>query len=280
MRAASAAGAVGAALAAAGTVPPRDARALLAQVLGVSRETLVAHPERPVDEAAWTRYAALVGRRAAGEPLAYLLGQQEFHGRPFAVGPAVLVPRPETELLVDVALEYLGQRRGARVLDLGTGCGCIAITLALELTAARITALDRSGAALSLARANGSRLGAQVTWLESDWYAALAGRPPGAPGFDAIVANPPYIAANDPHLAALHAEPAAALTDGGDGLGCLRTIIGLATEYLAPGGLLAVEHGYDQGAAVRALFHAAGLVRIETRRDAAGHPRVCLGFAG
>jgi release factor glutamine methyltransferase len=287
---------VGELLAAAG-LPVPEARALLAPVLGVQRESLIAYPERRVAPAAQARFEQEAARRRAGEPLAYLLGVREFYGREFEVGPAVLIPRPETELLVDLALAVIPasslprrqnasdfhQRHGVAVgaaaaaptvLDLGTGSGCLAITLALERPNARITAVEVSLAALALARANAQRLGAAVEFVEGNWYAPVTGR-----GFDAIVANPPYVASDDPHLAQgdLRYEPALALTDGADGLACLRRVLDGAAPHLVAGGWLGVEHGCDQGSAVRELFSAASFQCVTTVRDAAGLERVTHG---
>lgn len=249
-------------------LPSLDARLLLAEVLGVSRERLVAFPEQCVDADAAARFDALAVRGRQGEPLAYLLGRREFYGRTFKVSPAVLVPRPETELLVDLALEALRGHPAPRVLELGTGSGCIAVTLALARSDAEIVATDVSSAALAVARANAQALGASLRWVASDWYAALEGR------FDLIVSNPPYVAAGDPHLAALACEPIDALTDHADGLACLRRIVAGAPGHLRPGGWLLVEHGYDQGERVRRLLSDAGLRGVRTARDAAGHERV------
>jgi len=262
--------AVGALIAASG-LPALDARALMSYVLGVSRERLVAHPEQSVSAETAQRFDALAARRRGGEPLAYLLGVREFHGRDFHVGPGVLVPRPETELLVELALAAVREQQAPRVLDLGTGSGCIAITLALARPDARIVACDRAPAALAVASRNAQALGARVNLVEGDWYDGVDGR------FDLVVSNPPYIAAGDPHLAALSHEPLDALTDHGDGLSCLRRIAQDAPAHLHPTGWLMVEHGYDQGAAVRRLFEGAGLHDVRTHRDAAGHDRACAG---
>jgi release factor glutamine methyltransferase len=232
----------------------------------------VARPETVVAAADAAAFVALARRRAQGEPLAYLLGEKEFYGRPFAVTPDVLVPRPETELLVDLALERMRALERPRVLDLGTGSGCIAVTLALEHPAARLTATDAAAGALAIARRNAERLGAAVAFHCGDWYGAL---PVGAT-FDLIVSNPPYVAAGDPHLEDLRFEPMGALTAGPDGLACLAAIAAGAGGRLAPRGWLLVEHGYDQAAAVGALFARSGL-DAETRADSAGHPRVTLG---
>jgi len=252
-------------------LPVRETRALLAHAMNARREWLIAHPGASVDEVQQALFATLTERRARGEPIAYLLGTQEFYGRDFAVNPAVLIPRPETELLVEAALDALRDVRTPHILDLGTGSGCIAITLALERPDARVTAVDRWPTALEVARANADRLGARVSFVESDWFTKVDGR------FDAIVANPPYVPAGDPHLGALRDEPLAALSDHADGLAHLRTIVASASAYLAFDGWLVVEHGYDQGPAVRALFEAARLRDVTTLRDAAGHERACRG---
>ncbi len=258
-------------LLAAATLPRAEARLLLAASLGVSVESLIARPERAVEGAAAERFSTLVRRRAQGEPVAYLLGEKEFYGRRFAVSPAVLVPRPETELLVQLALQRLRGEPAPRLLDLGTGSGCIAITLALECPAAAVVAVDRSADALAVARANAQRLGATIELVAGDWYGAVGGR------FDLIVANPPYVAAADPHLADLRHEPRSALVAGADGLTDLRRIVAGAPARLKHGGSLAVEHGHDQGASVRDLFAQAGFTGIETHRDLAGIERVCTG---
>jgi len=252
-------------------LPPREKRALLAHALGVPRERLLAHPEAAVPPLALERFGRMARARAAGAPLAYLVGVQEFYGLPMQVTPAVLIPRPDTELLVEQALAVLPADGAARVLELGTGSGCIAIALALARPAWSVLATDRSVAALEVARANGERLGARVQWVAGDWFAPLRGR------FELIVSNPPYIAANDPHLAQLGYEPHEALSDGGDGLGALRHIVAGAGAQLERGGWLLLEHGYDQGAAVRALLRQHGYGRIATARDLAGRERVGAG---
>lgn len=246
-------------------IPASEARLLLGHVLGRNAAWLEAHRDDEV--AADSDYTALVARREAGEPMAYLIGVREFYGRDFVVSPDVLIPRPETELLVDVAKTKVGAGRTARVLDLGTGSGCLAVTLALELPQARVTAVDVSPAALGVARGNAQRFGAQVEFVESDWFAAL---PPQR--FELILANPPYVAAGDPHLAQgdLRFEPADALTDHADGLMGIRLIVAQAHDWLAEGGWLFLEHGYDQDTAVQALLAAAGFSQIEQHRDLAG----------
>jgi len=260
-------------LIAAGGLPGAEARALLAQVLGTSRERLVAHPELVVDDRAHRAFRGLAARRRSGEPMAYLLGAREFHGRSFRVTPAVLIPRPETELLVELALARIEARVRPALLELGTGSGCIAITLALQRPDARVTAIERSRAALAVARANATDLGATVDWIEANWYAQTA----AAAHFDLIVANPPYVRAGDPHLEALRHEPVEALVAGAGGLDDLRQIVAGAPARLRPGGWLAVEHGYDQAAPVAALFASAGFAQIGCHHDLQGHPRVTLG---
>lgn len=254
-------------------LPRAEARRLLAHALGTTIEALVARPERPIDADAQARFAALQSRRAQGEPLAYLVGEKEFFGRSFAVSPAVLVPRPETERLVEIALDRLARQPAPRVLDLGTGSGCIAITLALECPPAIVVAVDCSGEALQLARDNARRLGARVEFLLGDWFEPVRGR------FDLIVANPPYVAGADPHLDELRHEPPHALVGGADGLDQLRRIVAAAPAHLNSGGRLMVEHGQDQGKGARALFERAGFVEVATVRDLAGLDRVCVGTA-
>jgi len=255
-------------------LPASEARLLLGHVLGRPTAWLIAHDDAVLDKTVLLGFASLVARRAGGEPVAYLVGYREFFGRDFAVTPTVLIPRPETELLIELALAKVGAGDTARILDLGTGSGCIAITLALEIPQALVTATDASAAALVAAQRNAERYGAKVRLLQSDWYSALDGE-----CFDLIVANPPYIAAADPHLAAgdLRCEPLAALSSGEDGLDAVRRIIAATPAHLAAGGQLWLEHGYDQAAAVRELLVAAGLVDIEQHRDLAGIVRVSGG---
>lgn len=264
-------------LLAASALPERESRALLARQLNVAREHLIAHPDQVVSASDAAGFEQLALRRRANEPLAYLLGEREFYGRMFAVSPAVLIPRPETELLVDLALAHLaGCARSGRqphVVDLGTGSGCIAISLAIENPRAEIIATDASTAALTLARANAARLGADnVEFAAGDWYAAL----PADARFDLIVSNPPYVAAGDPHLADLRFEPALALIAEAGGLAALRTIIEGAPSHLSPGGWLLLEHGFEQGAAVRALLEERRWINIQTHFDPAGLERVTV----
>lgn len=256
------------------SIPVTEARLLLRHLLDCPAAWLEAHRDDELDAAVGERFVALAARRAAGEPVAYLVGSREFYGRDFAVGPAVLIPRPETELLVDLVKAALSGAAAPRILDLGTGSGCLAITLALELPQAKVVALDRSPEALAVARDNAERLGARVDFLESDWFAAVAGE-----HFDCIVANPPYIADGDPHLAEgdLRFEPAMALSCGPDGLDAIRHIVVAAQVHLNAGGRLLFEHGYDQAEAAGGLLAGAGLVDLEAHRDLAGIVRVSGG---
>lgn len=246
-----------------------DAQLLLAAELGRPRSWLLAHGDETLAPSQAQAFAARCAERAAGVPLAYLLGEKEFRGLTLKVDRNVLVPRPDTETLVDWALELLraAPPRPA-VLDLGTGSGAIALAIAQAHPQALVCATDVSPQALAIARANGERLGLAVEWLQGDWWSPLAGR-----RFDFALANPPYVAGDDPHLAALAHEPKLALTPGGDGLDALRAIVRGAARHLRPGGWLLLEHGHDQSEAVRALLHAAGLRHAATRKDLAGRPR-------
>ena len=251
-----------------------DARLLLQYATGCSHADLLARPETPVLASAYAQFAAWVERRAAGEPLAYLVGESEFRSRIFQVMPAVLIPRPETELLIDLAVDRLKGLKTPRIVDLGTGSGIVAISLALECPDAEVVAVDLSEAAISIARNNAGRLGARVEFRQGDWFAPLAGE-----RFDLIVSNPPYVAEGDPHLVlnGLPFEPRMALTDGiegGNGLACIREIVAGAPAFLKPGGGLMFEHGYDQGEASRNLLVAAGFKAAFTHPDLAGIDRV------
>lgn len=265
-------------LAAALDLAAREARLevhiLAARALGVNRAWLVAHDRDPLPDAQVEAVEALVGRRERGEPVAYILGEREFYGRTFRVTPDVLIPRPETEMLVDAALERLSRDRATRVLDLGTGSGCIAITLALECAAWTVEAVDRSPSALAVAAGNAKALGAGVRFLESDWFGALSGET-----FDLIVANPPYVPAQARELGEgdVRFEPVGALTAGETGLDDLDRIASAASRHLSPGGWLILEHGWNQGAAVRALLAHRRFDAIRTLRDLAGHERITLG---
>ena len=251
-----------------------EARSLLCHVLERPQAWLAAHADEALAEAAAARFAGLVLRRAEGVPFAYLVGRREFYGRTFAVTNEVLIPRPETELLVELAIVKLGGRNAPAILDLGAGSGCLAVTLALEIPTARVTAVEFSSAALFLARRNARELAAAVRLIESDWFSAVAEE-----GYDLIVANPPYIAENDPHLLQgdLRFEPPLALSSGSDGLAAIRLIVSEAMGHLLPGGWLLIEHGYDQAPAVAALLQAADFAEIEQHRDLAGILRVSGG---
>lgn len=250
-----------------------DALALFAHVSGKNHAWLIAHDRDEADPQLAAAFSALAARRRAGEPVAYLVGRREFYGRDFRVSPAVLIPRPETELLVELAQERAP--RQARVLDLGCGSGCIPVTLKLERPDLALTAVDISPDALAVATNNARQLGAEVRFIESDWLAALDGET-----FELIVSNPPYIEQHDPHLQQgdLRFEPRGALTDHSDGLRHLRTIIADARAHLAPGGWLLFEHGWDQGAASRELLQAAGFSAAQSWCDLAGHERISGGI--
>ncbi len=249
---------------------PLDNRVLLCHALGLSRVSLITQSERQLDAEQAARFAALVQRRVAGEPVAYIVGQREFFGLPFEVNGAVLIPRPDTELLVELTLDRLPPQ--GRVLDMGTGSGAIAVALAHTRRDATVTALDVSPDALAVARRNAAANSAQVNFLQSDWYAALQGQPP----FDVIASNPPYIASGDRHLSEgdLRYEPPSALTDHADGLSALRIIVAGAAAHLKPQGWLLMEHGYDQAAAVRDLLTVQGYSEVQSWTDLAGIERV------
>ncbi len=246
-----------------------EIRILVSHVMGLTRVQLITQSERVLSAAEAEQLTRLFQRRCDGEPIAYLTGEREFFGLSFAVTPAVLIPRPETELLVELALERLPQN--GLVLDLGTGSGAIPVAIALTRPDTRVSALDVSAAALEIARANALRHQVEIRYVESDWYAALS-----AEKFDVITANPPYIVAGDAHLAQgdLRFEPLSALTDHGDGLSALRTIIAGAEGFLKPGGWLLMEHGYDQAQAVRDLLGTTDMQHIQSWRDLAGIERV------
>ncbi len=255
-------------------IDPVDARALLREALGVSATHLAAHPDQRLTAPQRDRYLELVARRRAGEPVAYLTGEREFYSIAFKVTPAVLIPRPETEHLVEAALELIPADTTFRVLDLATGSGCVAVAIALQRSQARVTATDASPEALAVARENAARHGARIEFVESDWFAALASR-----RFDLIVSNPPYVAERDPCLAEgdLRFEPRAALVAGADGLSCIRLLVAQARTHLETGGGLLFEHGRDQAAECRALLVRAGYRTVGSRRDLAGIERVSGG---
>ena len=250
-----------------------DAQMLLLHVLGrapADRAWLLAHDGDTLPAAAMDQYAALCTRRAKGEPVAYLLGRKEFWGLPLSVDARVLDPRPDTETLVAWALEVLATRAAPRVADLGTGSGAIALALQHERPDAQVLAVDASAGALAVARANAGQLGLPVRFIQGNWLHGVDGP------FDAIVSNPPYIPAQDPHLAALTHEPLSALASGADGLEDIRTIVAQAPARLAPGGWLLLEHGWDQAEAVQTLLRDAGFDQVQSRHDLAGIAR-CSG---
>jgi release factor glutamine methyltransferase len=252
-----------------------DAELLLAAALGKPRSFLHTWPERIVSSEAALMFAGYLQRRRAGEPVAYILGHQGFWKLDLEVAPHTLIPRPETEMLVEAALELVPVFVPAEILDLGTGTGAIALALANDRPGWKATAVDRVPEAVELAERNRQRLhlnNAEV--LNSHWFSALEGR-----RFDLIISNPPYIADADPHLAAgdVRFEPSSALVAGSDGMDDLRTIISQAPSHLKEGGWLLLEHGYDQGAAVRDLLTRHGFERVQTRRDLGGHERISFG---
>jgi release factor glutamine methyltransferase len=258
--------------------PRLEAQALLAGCLKRPRSYLFAWPERILSTAQWRAFQALLQRRRDGEPLAYILGEREFWSLRLEVAPSTLIPRPETELLVELALQRGPAGATARVLELGTGSGAIAAALASERPGWGITATDNSHAALALAKRNFARLGlGNVRPLLGDWYAAL----PRGEHFDLILSNPPYVARDDPHLQQgdLPWEPRDALVAGPDGLDAIRVIGAGAPAHLAPGGWLLLEHGCEQGPAVRSILRDAGLCQVASERDLAGLERVSLGRA-
>ncbi len=248
-----------------------DAQWLLAHHLQCTRAWLLAHEDHGLAPEMARTIGEQLARRAAGEPLAYLLGEREFCGLKLQVSPAVLIPRPETELLVDWATQLLPTAPSAEVVDLGTGSGAIALALAARRPGLAVTATDASDSALAVARGNAQRLGFKIDFALGPWWAPLAGR-----RFGLALANPPYVAEGDPHLADLVHEPVSALTAGGQGLDELRRIVAGAAAHLQPGAWLLLEHGHDQGPAVREMLKAAGFFLAQTRTDLAGQDR-CSG---
>lgn len=253
-----------------------DAQRLVGQRLGRDRAWVLAHDDASLDADNGSALATLLARRAAGEPLAYLLGEREFHGLMLEVTPDVLVPRPDTETLVDWAIELLEGELGSvpspRVIDLGTGSGAIALAVKQACPRAEVHATDLSPAALAVARRNGQRLGLTVSWHCGGWWHAVPGQ-----RFDLALSNPPYVAPGDPHLTALTHEPALALTPAGDagrGLADIERIVAGASAHLNPSAWLLLEHGFEQAEAVRACLQCHGLTGAQTRTDLAGLPRV------
>lgn len=251
-----------------------EARLLLQEVAGLTAAAIVAHPEQLLTDEQLAQFQLLLARRKKGEPIAYLLGRREFYGHEFFVAPGVLIPRPETELLVELGLALLAGRPQARVLDLGCGSGCIAVSVALACPAAEVWAVDASSAALAIAQRNAATLGACLELRQSNWFGALAQE-----RFHLILSNPPYIAAEDEHLSQgdLRFEPLTALASGSDGLDDIRQLIAQAPQHLHAAGRLYLEHGHDQAAAVAGLLQLAGFDSIEQHRDLAGIVRVTGG---
>jgi release factor glutamine methyltransferase len=257
-------------------LPLLEARMLAAQLLQQNSAWLIAHADDAVSAKHERAYAALAERRIRGEPIAYILGVREFYGLELQVTPAVLIPRPETELLVELALARIAADAVVRVLDLGTGSGAIAVALAKARPLAKLTAVDVDYAALGVARTNAKRHRVSVRFFCGDWLGPLQRET-----FDLIVSNPPYIAEADPHLALgdLRFEPQRALLGGVEGLDCIRAIVVKAKPHLAPGAWLLFEHGYDQAEACRALLEAGGYGEVQSWPDLAGIPRVSGGSA-
>jgi release factor glutamine methyltransferase len=253
---------------------PLENRILLCEATGLTRVQLITQGDRALTPDEAQRLDTLVARRLRGEPIAYIVGRREFFGLDFQVGPAVLIPRPDTELIVELALGRLPQGP-ARLLDMGTGSGAIAVAVAHTRPDADVTALDVSPEALAVAHANAAANGARVRFVASSWFDALA----AGESFDVIASNPPYIAAGDEHLSQgdLRFEPVGALTDHADGLSALRIIVAGSPRHLVPGGWLLLEHGYDQAAAVRALLLDAGYTDVQSWQDLAGIERVSGG---
>lgn len=263
-------------------LPANEARILLAHVLEkhyqLPRSALLSRDDMSLSENALQEWEGLVARRLHGEPIAYILGKRGFHNIELLVGPGVLIPRPETELLVDIALAEIAKlNTPTKVLDLGTGSGAIALAIASAAPLASLIATDQSAQALAIAAQNAQllKLTSQVQFSQGSWYEAIAPQSQ----FDMILSNPPYIANKDPHLTQgdLRFEPASALTDHGNGLSCLELILLGVNKHLKPGGLIALEHGFDQSEAVAQLMQAAGLMDIQAHLDLAGHRRVSSG---
>ena len=261
------------ALAAAG-IEPREARLLLAEATGFSEASVIAQGESELPPEIDARFAEMAERRRNGEPIAYIVGRREFYSLPLTVGPSVLIPRPETELLVDLALERIPSNAGASVLDLGTGSGAIALAIKRNRPRTRVVAVEASAAALVFARRNAAKLGLEIEFVHGDWFAPVRGE-----RFDVVVSNPPYVALEDPHLKQgdVRFEPLHALVAGADGLGEIRRIARSAAEFVRPGGWLLLEHGQGQEKAVQSLANDGGFDGVTTWPDLSGIARVTGG---
>jgi len=261
-------------LIAASGLPAAEARLLLVHGLRADRGWVAAHGDDPLPESGSRHIEALLARRRAGEPIAYITGEREFYGLTLAVNPHVLIPRPETEHVVEQVLDIVRGRTAPRILDLGTGSGAIAIAIAHERPDAEVWASDESTAALAVASGNATRHAVTVRFARGDWFAAL-----GDECFDVIASNPPYVPEGDPHLAAgdLRFEPRAALSGGSDGLDCILSIVSAARTHLVPGGWLVFEHGYDQAPACVRVLEELGYSSVSDAMDLSGLPRVCKG---
>lgn len=246
-----------------------DKRAILREITRFSDAQLISRDNYCLNQEELVKYKSWVERLQKGEPLAYILGYKEFYSRKFIVSPATLIPRPETELLVEEGIKHAGF--AARILELGTGSGCIAISAKLERADLDITAVDKFAAALDIAKQNAANLGAKITFLQSDWFSNITGK------FSLIISNPPYIDKDDDHLAALGYEPISALTDFADGYTCIRDIISGAKKYLLPNGWLLLEHGFMQGKIVRGIFGLNEFKAIKTITDYADLERITIG---
>lgn len=253
-----------------GRVSRSEARLLLATTIRKPKEFLIAHPEYSLTDEEVSLFDSYLQRAQAGEPIPYIVGTQEFWGRPFHVTPATLIPRPDTETLIEEALAFLQNLEAPRILDLGTGSGCIAVTIALDCPKTQVWACDKSKDTLNVAKGNAEAFGAKVTFVESNWFSAFADEK-----FDLIVSNPPYIEENDEHLKALRFEPISALTSGPDGLDDIRILAADAPKHLREHGSIIVEHGYNQGELVAAIFRSTGFASVRTVRDLGDNPRLC-----
>lgn len=252
--------------------PRLDAELLLARALDVPRSYLFAHPEDEMDAEAARRFDTAIRNRVDGMPMAYITGEKEFWSMRLLVSPATLVPRPDTEVLVEQALSRIPRKAAWRIADLGTGSGAIALALARERALCQVTATDLSSAALAVAAENARQLGVpNIEFIHGSWTEPLAGEV-----FDVVVSNPPYVASGDPHLAQLHHEPVDALDAGDDGLDAIRALAASVADILRPDGCLLLEHGAEQALAVTEILQQAGWTAVQTINDIEGRPRVTV----